>query len=257
MPWPFNPFTGKLDRTAKVEDDLSPTLGGDLGCGGYNIDNVGKFCGCSLATAVCNDTGATLVKGTAVTICGLSEEKCCVCVSDNRERTKMPVCGIIEADIANGESGCGIMIGRVKMDTSGITGVVGNRLYVQSDGSLDTIIPTSGMVQRIGFLTVKASGTAGRICVCLRGPRSMFSAKDQYPILRMGDDAGQRKISFRQYDNTEIISLTTTELNMNTHKIIGVVDPTANQEVATKKYVDDNVAGGGTAFATAAVLGTL
>ncbi len=29
-------------------------------------------------------------------------------------------------------------------------------------------------------------------------------------------------------------------LNMNTHKIVGVVDPTANQEAATKKYVDDN-----------------
>jgi len=32
-------------------------------------------------------------------------------------------------------------------------------------------------------------------------------------------------------------------LDMNTHKIVGVVDPTANQEAATKKYVDDN--GGG------------
>ena len=29
-------------------------------------------------------------------------------------------------------------------------------------------------------------------------------------------------------------------LDMNTHKIEGVVDPTANQEAATKKYVDDN-----------------
>ena len=43
-------------------------------------------------------------------------------------------------------------------------------------------------------------------------------------------------------------------LDMNTHKIVNVVDPTANQEAATKKYVDD---AGGTAFAIAAVLGTL
>ena len=34
-----------------------------------------------------------------------------------------------------------------------------------------------------------------------------------------------------------------SELNMATNKITGVVDPTANQEVATKKYVDDEVAG--------------
>jgi len=32
---------------------------------------------------------------------------------------------------------------------------------------------------------------------------------------------------------------------MNTHKIVGVVDPTANQEAATKKYVDDTSGGGG------------
>ena len=44
-------------------------------------------------------------------------------------------------------------------------------------------------------------------------------------------------------------------LDMNTHKIVGVVDPTTDQEAATKKYVDDNA--GGVAFATAAVLGTL
>lgn len=32
----------------------------------------------------------------------------------------------------------------------------------------------------------------------------------------------------------------TADVNMNTHKITGVVDPVANQEAATKKYVDDN-----------------
>ena len=35
-------------------------------------------------------------------------------------------------------------------------------------------------------------------------------------------------------------------LDMNTHKIVGVVDPTADQEAATKKYVDDNAGGGST-----------
>ena len=36
-------------------------------------------------------------------------------------------------------------------------------------------------------------------------------------------------------------------LDMNTHKIVGVVDPTTDQEAATKKYVDDTkIADGGT-----------
>jgi len=37
---------------------------------------------------------------------------------------------------------------------------------------------------------------------------------------------------------------------MNTHKITGVVDPTADQEAATKKYVDDTVQGSYLAVAT-------
>lgn len=35
----------------------------------------------------------------------------------------------------------------------------------------------------------------------------------------------------------------TENLDMNTHKIVGVTDPTTNQEAATKKYVDDNAGG--------------
>lgn len=44
-------------------------------------------------------------------------------------------------------------------------------------------------------------------------------------------------------------------LDMNTHKIVGVVDPTANQEAATKKYVDDNI--GGVSLSEVLTWGTL
>jgi hypothetical protein len=164
--------TLQTDIDTKLEniiEDPNPELGGDLACGGYNLDNVGKFCSSSISTQIYNDTGSTLTKGTAVTICGLDGEVCTVCVTDNREVTKMPCCGIIYADIINGDEGCGIRLGRLNMDTSGMAGNEKDRIYVQSDGSLDTTIPTSGMVQRIGFLVKKASGNAGRICVCIRG----------------------------------------------------------------------------------------
>ncbi len=42
-------------------------------------------------------------------------------------------------------------------------------------------------------------------------------------------------------NNSTITTVNATGLDMNTHKIVGVVDPTANQEAATKKYVDDNI----------------
>ena len=47
----------------------------------------------------------------------------------------------------------------------------------------------------------------------------------------------------------------TADIDMNIHKVVGVVDPTSNQEVATKKYVDDTAVGVNFAIATA--LGTL
>lgn len=40
--------------------------------------------------------------------------------------------------------------------------------------------------------------------------------------------------------NGKTLGAQAADLNMNTHKIVGVTDPTTNQEAATKKYVDDN-----------------
>ena len=47
----------------------------------------------------------------------------------------------------------------------------------------------------------------------------------------------------------------TGALDMNTHQITGVVEPSNSQDAATKNYVD-NVAAG-VSFPTAAILGTL
>jgi hypothetical protein len=194
-------------KIGEVSEDLTPELGGDLGCGGYNLDNIGKYCAISSATSICNQTGSTLTKGTAVTISGLSGETCCVIKSDNRELDKTPSCGVVYADITNGNIGCMVTLGRITMDTSGMAGAEGDRLYVQSDGSLDTAVPTSGAVQRIGFLIKKAAGNAGRICVCIRGRKSIYSAKDEHPIIRMGSEAGHTKIEVKDYTNNEILTV--------------------------------------------------
>lgn len=54
------------------------------------------------------------------------------------------------------------------------------------------------------------------------------------------DTAGEQRFKIDTSGNVDILSGT---LDMNTHKILGVVDPTSDQEVATKKYVDDNASG--------------
>jgi len=44
---------------------------------------------------------------------------------------------------------------------------------------------------------------------------------------------------------TDVLDWSGTDLDINTRKIINVVDPTADQDVATKKYVDDTIAASG------------
>ncbi len=52
------------------------------------------------------------------------------------------------------------------------------------------------------------------------------------------DAAGDNAQFF--YNNTDNRFVVNKTLNLGTNKIIGLVDPTNNQEAATKKYVDDN-----------------
>ncbi|MFX0084301.1 MAG: hypothetical protein ACFFAU_01405 [Candidatus Hodarchaeota archaeon] len=52
-------------------------------------------------------------------------------------------------------------------------------------------------------------------------------------------------ISKKHSQNTDTsLGAQSANLDMNTHKIVNVVDPTSDQEAATKKYVDDNAGGG-------------
>lgn len=54
-------------------------------------------------------------------------------------------------------------------------------------------------------------------------------------------DSGAR-IDFES-GTTYVVNIQDSILDLNTHKIVNVVDPTANQDAATKKYVDDNAGG--------------
>ena len=46
-----------------------------------------------------------------------------------------------------------------------------------------------------------------------------------------------------EVDGSETQLIDADEVDMQTYKIINVVDPTSNQDAATKKYVDDNAGG--------------
>ncbi len=75
---------------------------------------------------------------------------------------------------------------------------------------------------------IRIKGTASDIDVVLgdvTGYFTVWNVADNNAVFHV-DNVG----------NTEVKGY----LDVNTHKILNVVDPTANQEAATKKYVDDN-----------------
>lgn len=58
-------------------------------------------------------------------------------------------------------------------------------------------------------------------------------------------------VSKKHTQNTDTaLGAQSQALNMNTHQINGVVDPTLNQDAATKKYVDDNIPSGALTYQT-------
>ena len=74
-------------------------------------------------------------------------------------------------------------------------------------------------------------------------------------VTEHGDLAGLTDDDHAQYLLVAGTRVMTGALDMGTQKINNVVDPAADQDAATKKYVDDNSAG--VSFPTAAILGTL
>ena len=173
----------------------------NLDMGGFTIENINVVKRKATCCTVHNNTGASLVAGICVYPTGVVSSVVSVAKCDNTDKDKMPCLGVISVTIADGDTGCAVCLGIKGMNTSGFTGAVGDRVYVQSDGTLDTVEPTSGSVQRVGVLTVKAAD--GQIYVHTRGRKSTYSSVDEHPIFRMGSDAGHAKVEFRNYANAE------------------------------------------------------
>lgn len=204
MPWVYNPFTGKFDKYQRLQDETSPTLTANLAAGNYDLANVRRVYVTTYLQRVRNESGGTLAQGVPVYVVGEGTNMVTVAACDITDRDKMPCIGLVFAAITNNADGYVVTDGVLRGNTSGFTGDVNERVYVQSGGTIDTGEPTSGSVQRVGLLAKKASGTAGVIYVSIRGRECIFSAADEHPALRMGSDVGHTKVSFHKYDNTEI-----------------------------------------------------
>lgn len=81
----------------------------------------------------------------------------------------------------------------------------------------------------------------------MENPVWITAASAEDIVLRMGDSSGTNKVSLRDYTNTEVGYINSDGVaslygaDMKSQKITSVLDPTANQDAATKKYVDDRI----------------
>ena len=189
------------DHTQYLLIDGTRAMTSHLDMDSNSVNNINVANLKAISCIVHNATGSTLTAGTCVYPSGVVGGVVCVDKCDITDRDKMPCLGVISVNISNGATGKAVTRGIKSMDTSGFDGSVGDRIFVQADGSINTTVPISGSIQRVGILTVKAAD--GQIYIQSRGRKSIFAAANEHPELRMGSDAGHQRICFLDYSNNE------------------------------------------------------
>ena len=199
-------------------------------------------------------SAGTIYKGQAVYISGAAGNNPIVCQADNTDTTKSRVVGLMIADTAaNGQGGVRRAGELEPVDTRTTNTVInpnsetwnaGDLLFATTGGGLTKVRPTSGRSVKVAYVTEAAGVNAGLLAYPMENPVWVTAASNEDIVLRAGDSAGAKKISFRNYLNTEMAyinsqgyaSLNGTDLQSK--KITSVADPTNNQDAATKNYVD-------------------
>lgn len=130
-----------------IEEDTSPTLGGELNLASHDI-----VIDCK------NSTGSDISAGTPVYIAGYfsSNGKPLVAPAIGNDSSKMPAIGITNTLIADGDEGTIGILGVVShVNTNSFD--VGDIIYVAPSGGMTNIRPTgvSDLVQNLGMVTRK------------------------------------------------------------------------------------------------------
>ena len=175
----------------EVVEDTTPTLGGNLNSGGFNITNISAD-GYSLPVAdgtnrqvimtdgsgtlsfenldtihteVTNQTGSTILKGTPVYQTGSSGNAMTIAPADASSSATMPAVGVLEQDLVSGATGFVIHMGKISgVDTSAFN--EGDIIYVAVGGGYTNTPPVgeSNLLQNLGRITkVHASNGGGVI----------------------------------------------------------------------------------------------
>lgn len=152
-----------------------------------------------------NETGTSIATTKAVYVSGFNNLPL-VSLVDNTVEAKHNYIGITVGAIAHEANGYIATSGQCDAETNGWT--VGTELYLSTAGALTPTEPTSGTVRHAAIVTVQANYPAGKLLIYTQPEEyaiGMTTGTDMY--IRMGDSAGAKKISFRDYANAEVASI--------------------------------------------------
>lgn len=184
-----------------------------------------------------NETGVTIGTSKAVYVSGFNNLPLII-LADNTNEAKHNVIGITVGSIAHETNGILSTGGQCDAETNSWT--VGDELYLSTSGELVNAEPTAGSVIHVGIVTVKANYPTGKILIYqLPEGNTMAAGSGQDLIIRMGDSAGAKKTSFRDYANAEV-SYIDSNGNFSGLNLSGTNtgDNAANTSIAATKLDD-------------------
>lgn len=176
--------------------------------GDATITNAGVISVNKTRLNVRNETGTTIASTKAVYVSGFNNLPL-ISLATNNTEVSHNVVGITVAPIAHQADGYIAVSGQCNAETNAWT--VGTELYLSTAGALTSTAPTSGSVKHIAIVTVQANYPTGKLLI-YQYPEENYLAGGSGTdvIIRAGDDAATNKISFRNYSNTEVASITST-----------------------------------------------
>lgn len=186
--------TNTGDQTITLTGDAT---GSGTGSIAVSVDRVTR--------KVRNETGSTIAAGRAVYISGFNNYPL-VSLANNTLDAAHHAIGVTTASIANAANGTIVVTGIIAgIDTNSYS-AVGAKLYLGTSGQLVEGEPTSGEVIFLGEVLVKENN--GSILLYeVKGIDYVASAAGEDIPVKMGDNDGVNKVSFKDYANNEVASI--------------------------------------------------
>ena len=153
-----------------------------------------------------NETGATIPSGKMVYMSGFNNVPL-IALANNTQPNQHHYIGITQSAIADQTNGVIVTGGLATGIDTDPLGIVGTELFLTTNGNLTATMPTSGTVIVVGNVAVKQNNGSILLIPNSTGAQYVAAAQAQDVHVRMGDIAGANKVTFENYNDTEVGSI--------------------------------------------------